>query len=256
VAYLVTILIQGGLKYVLNVGRGRLVEDVTRRLREVVYGRIDGIVTESARSVDGDRIDTGAMVSMVAAEVEDVGGFVGESISLPLLQGGTLLAVAGYLFWLQPLIAAFAIFVYLPQILIVPRVQRIINRHARLHARQVRRIGAEVVHRATSGARDTSRAARFAYHVAQAFETRIRIYRRKFFLTFVGNFLDALGPLLVLLVGGWLVIRGEVEAGTIVVFISGFHKISGPWDELVNFYRTASNAQTKYNLLRDSIEIS
>ena len=72
----------------------------------------------------------------------------------------------------------------------------------------------------------------------------------KFFLTALGNFLDALGPLIVFAVGGWLVIHGEVPVSTIVVFISGVQKVSDPWDQLITFYRTASNSQAKYELIR------
>ena len=39
----------------------------------------------------------GALVSMVAAEAEDVAGFVAESLSVPLLQGGTIIGVLAYL---------------------------------------------------------------------------------------------------------------------------------------------------------------
>ncbi len=38
--YLATLAVQGVLKYILNLSRGRLVEDTTRRLREAIYSRI------------------------------------------------------------------------------------------------------------------------------------------------------------------------------------------------------------------------
>jgi len=38
-----------------------------------------------------------------------VGGFASESFSVPMLQIGTIVWVMGYLLWVQPLIAAFAI---------------------------------------------------------------------------------------------------------------------------------------------------
>ncbi len=79
------------------------------------------------------------------------------------------------------------------------------------------------------------------------------IYRVKFFLTFVGNFVDALGPLIVLSVGGWLVLNGKAEVGTLVVFVSGFQKVAEPWDQLLTFYRTTSNARTKYRLIVDTL---
>jgi ABC-type bacteriocin/lantibiotic exporter with double-glycine peptidase domain len=65
--------------------------------------------------------------------------------------------------------------------------------------------------------------------------------------------LDAVGPLIVLTVGGLLVVRGSVEMGTLVVFISGFQKLADPWDQLTGFYRMLSNARVKYRLISDTL---
>ena len=54
-------------------------------------------------------------------------------------------------------------------------------------------------------------------------------------------------------VGGWLVIKGSVPLGSLVVFISGVQKVSDPWDQLITFYRTASNTQAKYELIRKTL---
>ena len=89
--------------------------------------------------------------------------------------------------------------------------------------------------------------------VESIFTTRMLIYRYKYFLTFLGNFLDALGPLVVLLAGGYLVIRGQTDISTLVVFISGFQKIADPWDQLVTFYRTVSNARVSYGLVAEAL---
>lgn len=77
------------------------------------------------------------------------------------------------------------------------------------------------------------------------------VYLLKYLLTALGNFLDALEPMVVLVVGGYLVIRGETDVSTLVVFISGFQKIGDPWDELINCYRTISNAKVTYGLVAD-----
>ena len=50
----------------------------------------------------------------------------------------TALSVLGYLVWVQPFIASFAVVIYLPQLVIVPSTQRGINRFARSHAKPVR----------------------------------------------------------------------------------------------------------------------
>lgn len=251
--YLLILLLQGGLKYLLNVSRGRLVERVTRRLRETTYNAIGVAPATLPDAPDELRLETGAVVSIVAAETEDVAGFVGDSLSLPLLQGGTMLAVTGYLALLNPLIAGVAAAVYLPQLVLVPLLQRRINRYAALHARQVRSLGNEVVRRMEDATRGDQQAQQFHRWVKRAYDSRMRIYLMKYFLTFLGNFLDALGPLSIFMVGGWFVIERGTDIATIVVFISGFQKIAGPWDELITFYRTATTAQTRYALVREAV---
>jgi ABC-type multidrug transport system fused ATPase/permease subunit len=251
--YVAVLLLQGGIKYVLNVARGRIVETVTRSLRLHIVERL-GLRPHAAHDHVADR---GTVVSMLAAESEDVAGFVGESISTPFMEGGSALAVLGYLAWVQPLIAALAVVVYAPQLIVVPRVQRRINRYARLHAMLVRRLGDRFVrddpHGAERAADAAARRAGFARLIDRTFTARMRVYRSKFFLTAFSNFLDALGPLAVLLVGGMLVIAGHAQVSTLVVFISGFQRIQDPWDQLVTFYRGVSIARVKYELIQRTL---
>jgi ABC-type multidrug transport system fused ATPase/permease subunit len=246
--YLLLLVVQGGIKYVLNVSRGSVVELVTRTIRTTIIDRLALHEHATAKLPDG-----GTVVSMLAAEAEDVAGFVGESISTPFLQGGSALVVLGYLAWVQPLIAAFAVIVYLPQFIVVPRVQHRINRYARLHAMLVRRLGNRFLHEdgtAHHAHQDIqARRAGFKRLIDRTYTSRIRLYRAKFFLTAFSNFLDALGPLAVLLVGGLLVIGGTTQIGTLVVFISGFQRIADPWDQLITFYRSVAIAHVKYDLI-------
>lgn len=257
-AYLSVILLQGGLKYFLNVHRGRTVEEVARTLRLTIFKKTQTGTASDAESSAHASVERGAVVAMVAAEVEDLAGFVGDSISVPLLQIGTAATVLGYLIWVEPLIAAFAIVVYLPQLFVVPLGQKRINLWAAMHARLIRRLGDMIV---APGARvpsptEPDAADRYVALVNDTFASRIHVYRIKFFLTFFGNFLDAIGPIAVLLVGGMLVIRGHTQVSTLVVFISGFQKVADPWDQLTAFYRTLSNARVKYGLIVDALKPS
>lgn len=98
-AYLGVLLVQGGLKYLLNVLRGWLVEDVARLLRHMIF--------DGTQNADGQAaVKKGAVVSMVASEVEDLAGFVGDSVSFPLLQIGTAVSAMGYLIWVEPRITS------------------------------------------------------------------------------------------------------------------------------------------------------
>ncbi len=249
--YLVVLLLQGGLKYWMNVARGGLVERVALQLRRRIFKHLIG---GPVHHRDGAaHIDKGAVVSMTSAEVEEVAGFVGDAISVPLLQAGTAFGTLGYLFWVQPEIAAFALALFLPQIFLVPLGQRRINRWAAIHARLLRKLGGVIVAGERAHLTPQHSERRFNHLAEGARTTRVLIYRVKFALTFLGNFIDAIGPLIVLTVGGWLVLQGKTEVGTLVVFISGFQKVADPWDQLLTFYRTTSNARTKYRLIVDAL---
>jgi hypothetical protein len=63
-AYLAAILLQGGLKYRLNLRRGRVVEVAALELRRLIHA--------AALAGGGGVRDRGALVSMAAAEAEDV----------------------------------------------------------------------------------------------------------------------------------------------------------------------------------------
>ena len=54
---------------------------------------------------------------------------------------------------------------------------------------------------------------------------------------------------MVLIVGGYLVIRGQTTIGTVVAFISGFERLSGPLRDLLNFYREYSQAKVQYQMI-------
>jgi ABC-type multidrug transport system fused ATPase/permease subunit len=80
--WIAVLLVQGGLKYLINLRRGLVVEKVARELRGRVHHltrREDGQAPRAAH----DGANAGLLVSMVAAEAEAVAGFVAESISVP-----------------------------------------------------------------------------------------------------------------------------------------------------------------------------
>lgn len=253
-AYLVRILVQGGLNYVLNVTKGHVLEDVTRDLRCRILQRQGERDEASPDASFTSKADEGTTVSMLAAESEDIGGFASESLAVPLLQTATILWVLGYLVWVEPLIAGLAVLVYAPQMILVPRVQGIVNRLARKRISLVRQLGREAVHpEQTSDAELAGWQERTGGLVENIFQTGMMIYRHKYFLTFLGNFLDALGPLIVLIVGGYLVIHDRTDVSTLVVFISGFQRLADPWDQLINFYRTLSTAKVSFGLVVDAL---
>lgn len=244
-AYLGIVSLQGAIKFALNMIKGAAVETIARDIRLRTVG--DTSVAGRRHTAAVTPASAGTIVSMLAAETEDVSGFGGEAFGLPLLTGATIFYVVAYLLWIEPMIAILAVALYLPQALIVPVTQRAINRLARLRILNVRSIGRIAVERAPSNVTG---------HVIiqRIYKLRIAIYARKYALAALGNFLDALGPIVVLSFGGYMVINGATQVGTLLVFISGLNKIADPWDQLINFYRSVSNTAVAYDMIRGQID--
>jgi hypothetical protein len=99
-AYAALALTEGGVKLWLNVYRSWVSERAVRHLRHAI-----GAMTQRALAADDRAKAEGVEISMMLSESEPIGGFVGVSISEPLLQGGILLSVFGYLAWLEPWMA-------------------------------------------------------------------------------------------------------------------------------------------------------
>src|SRR5439155_23670260 len=101
-------------------------ERAIRHLRRLVHALVDSNSAASS-TLEAE----GVQASMIVAEVEGVGGFVGGSVSEPLLQGGILVSVLAYMvqvdFWMAP--TAFLLFV--PQLVFVPLMRGGMNRGTR-----------------------------------------------------------------------------------------------------------------------------
>jgi ABC-type bacteriocin/lantibiotic exporter with double-glycine peptidase domain len=253
-AYLLVLLIQGSLKYSLNLVKGRVLEEVSRDLRKRILKR-KWEAQRSASPAGDSSTDSGTTLSILTAESESIGEFASMSLATPLLQSATIAWVMGYLIWVEPQIAALAILIYAPQIFLVPKIQRNINRFSRRRTRIMRKLGREAVAFETIvDGEHASPIIRTSLFVNMIFRIRMIIYRQKYILTFLGNFLNSLGTLVVLLVGGYMVIEGQTSVSTLVVFISGFQKISEPWDELINFYRSVSTARVNYGMVAETLD--
>ena len=240
--YLAALLLHGGLKYVRNLYRSRIAEGVVRALRL----RIVNAESFGAESDDGTK------QSVISSEAEKIGAFVGESVSTPLLNAGVVVSIAGYMLIVEPLVAAVAIGFLLPSILFVPMIQRAINELAEEKTTLVRSLGecvleiGRVESDAKTQAEDESESL-----TEDIYGLRLRIFTLKYAMKFLNNLVGHLGPLSVLMVGGWLVIRGDTQVGMIVAFISGYERMSNPARDLLNFYRRLSLMRMQYRLVRE-----
>jgi ABC-type multidrug transport system fused ATPase/permease subunit len=256
-AYVAVVLVQGGIKLWVNIYRARVSESATRHLRL------------QARQVSKDNVPTepgqeGVQLSIIVSEVEPVGGFVGMSFSEPLLHGGILLSVFGYMLFLQPLMALVCLGVFLPQTVFVPMMQATINRRTKAKIKILREVSVDIVNSATGqpGAapqpnvgtqpKDESDSA-YVQHADRIFQLDMHIFRLKFSMNFLMNSMQHLAVAAILFVGGWFVVEGRTEVGTVVAFISGLDRVNDPWGDLVNYFREMTSSRVKYKLVERAL---
>ena len=252
--YFVVLVIQGGLKYAINLLKGRVKEQVACDLRQRTIER-KCTLSRPGSDTDPDVLNSGTMVSMLTSESEEVGEFASASLSTPLLQTTTIAWVLAYLIWVEPLIAGLAVLIYAPQVFIVPKIQRTVNRLARRRTQAMRKLGHEtVIFENASGNAEERLRKQAGLFIRLVFKIRMIIYQQKYILTILGNFLNSFGILVVLLVGGYMVIHNQTNVSTLVIFMSGFQKISDPWDQLIQFYRSVSNARVTFSLVAEVLD--
>ncbi len=235
----------GLLKLVLNLYRSWVSETAVKWLRGVISDLAQrpetALPTEKAGGVE---------ISMVIAEADPIGGFVGSGVSEPLLQGGVMIAVICYLVYLQPLMAVVGVAVFVPQLFLIPRVQGAINRRVGVRIWALRKISVSLV---VMTSRSEEANLRQERRVEQIFHLNMGILKLKFTLNFIMNCLTAIGTAVVLGLGGYYVIEGRTDVGTVVAFVSGLSKIASPWGDLVNWYREFQVTRERYKLVAQAL---
>jgi ABC-type bacteriocin/lantibiotic exporter with double-glycine peptidase domain len=240
-AYAGVALTEQSLKLCLNVYRGWVAEDSVRTLRVLVGGH---------HGLEHGAAATGVEISMILEEVEPIGGFTGVSVSEPLLQGGILLSVVGYMLYLDLSLALLGLLFFLPQLVFVPLMQGAINRRAQARILTKRGLSGGVVEAATDASDDWKWA---RAPIERVFSLNMGIYKLKFSMNLLMNLMHHSAVAMALGIGGWQVLHGRIEIGTVVAIVGGLGKLNDPWGDLVNWARELSVVGVKYRLFSDVV---
>lgn len=244
-AYAGTALVQGGTKLVVNIYRSWIGERATRDLRRRVH-----LLVSSTSAASSTLEAEGVQASMIVAEVEGIGGFIGSAVSEPLLQGGILLSVLGYMIHVDFWMALTAFLLFVPQLIFVPLMQGAMNERVRARVQIIRLLSISVVE-GTAG--DAARDRDDDERIQHVFDLNMGFFKLKFSMNFLMNLSTQLQIVGALLVGGWAVYQNRLEIGGVVAFISGIGRITDPWGDLVNYFRDANLTQVRYALVRDAV---
>ena len=251
--YLIAALIISGLKNILNIRSAGLGEWMIRSLRGNIFSNSSHLgPNETLDETVTDK--SGTVVTMISSEAEAVGKFVGDCISTPVVQAGTLLSVLSYMLYTEPLLGLVVLFIAVPQLVIVPLIQRRINAHTRVRARTLRQAGDLVVDNIRRGSESVSSLkTEVGKTFATIYDVRLSIFKLKFGLKFLVSALQSLGVFTLLFAGGIMVLDGRTEIGIVVAFISGLDRVLDPWRELIAFVRSTSAAKVQFDLIEGTL---
>lgn len=235
--YLLAISLNGLNKYVLNVFKGYVAERFLRRFRLLVY---------RAWRNDPHSKQQSEIIPILAQEVEPIGGFAADVLTLPVLQGGTLVTILLFMFIQDPVLGTAALTVLPIQLVLLPKLQRRVNALSRMRIREVRDLGRNLNEQLRDIAGDaeiTKMGASFRglEHV------RRRIFILKFFIKGLNNFLTALTPFLFYSLGGYFVIEGRISLGALVAVLAAHKDFSAPLKELFRYYQTLEDTRIRYH---------
>lgn len=244
VIYLAVVLVQSAAKFTLRIYEGWLSESAIRHNRR----HLSRLYAED-RTGNGEG-ENGRAVSIIGSEIEKLGGFVGDGLSQPVVNAGMLIFGIGYMVSVEPIIGLIGILALIPQIALVPVIQKQINRLIEKRVEKMREVSDELseLH---PGEDDSHKELLDPIHrgISYLYNNRMWFFILKFGMKTLINLLNALAPLCVLVVGGYLAIKGETSVGIIVAFISGFDRMSSPMRELLSYYRMAAQAAVQHRMI-------
>ena len=254
--FLAAVLLSSGLKYLINILQTLISQRALANMRKELYHHILTLPLSFFR-----RTGPGLVVSSVVTELASSGDFVGMAIGVPITTALTLLAFAGYLFWLNPWLAALCLSIYPVILFLVPMLQKRANR-ANIRRVDTTRALSNKITESISGIHEIHgngayriENKKFDRLVEKLLKIRIvwNLYRLS--VKVMNNFFTNLGPLFVFILGGYLTIKGRLELGALVAFLSAQEKLYDPWKELIAFYQLYQDASVRYKKTMEYFDV-
>lgn len=251
--YLASLLFNAVIGWARIAWNGRLAEDLVRSLRVRVFTHIQRL------SIDHFTEEmSGRLMSRMTSDIEAFGSLLQEGFIELIVQAVTLVLVTGFLFFLDPELAAFTILFVAPLMLLLTLwFSRSSERgYATVRERiadvladfQENLTGIRVVKAYNRERRNVSR------HINTLGEYRdANLHTVRLAATFdSGSNLIALsGQALIVLVGGRMMLAGELTVGELTAFLLYLASFYGPIQHLVQLYNIYQRGQAALLKLRD-----
>ncbi|MEA2782558.1 MAG: putative transport system ATP-binding protein [Rhodospirillaceae bacterium] len=253
--FLVFVVINNWFKVYINTAKGRLGERMLRRLRYELFDRVLRFPQAQFRKVKQAEIAT-----MIKDEVEPLGGFIGDAFIQPAFLGGYALTALYFMLLQSVWLGLVAVAILLVQAVVIPRLRKKIlrlGRQRQLTARALAGRIAEVVDGSVEiHTHDTSNYERadIVSRLATIYDIRFELYKRKFAVKGLNNFLAQVTPFTFYLLGGLLAFAGRVDLGIIVAVINAYKDLPGPVKELIDWDQQRQDVQIKYEQVVEQFE--
>jgi putative ABC transport system ATP-binding protein len=246
--FLLLVVINGAFKYWINVSKGALGERMLRRMRFELFTLILRFTPDALRTVKSSETAT-----IIKDEVEPIGGFIGDAFILPLFLGTQAATALIFIIIQNVWLGLLAGGIVGVQFLVIPRLRRELLRLGKQRQLASRRLagrigevvdGIEVVHVHQAA---TWERAEIGQRLFELFDLRFRIYKRKFIVKFLNNFLAQMTPFFFYSVGGYFALRGQLDIGQLVAVIAAYRELPPPLKELIDWDQQRLDVQVKYD---------
>ena len=246
--YLAAVIFFSVLKYLISVIQTVITQRTTARMRKALYSHILTLPLNFFRNTQ-----PGTVVNSLSAELTVPGNFAGMAIAAPVTNLLTLLAFAAYLFWLNPLLAAVSLSIYPIVVFLIPLLQKGVNRANKKRVDAARDSSARIaesisgIHEIQGNGAYRIENNKYNTLVNRLLKIRIVWSLYRFAVKSANGFFTSLGPFLVFILGGYLTIKGQLELGALVAFLSAQERLFDPWKELIEFYQVYQDGKVTYN---------
>jgi putative ABC transport system ATP-binding protein len=255
VLFLVMVTINGLFKKTINTHKGRMGERMLRRLRYELYDRILLFPPAHFRKVKAAEFS-----SMIKDEVEPLGGFIGDAYVQPAFLGGQALTALLFIMLQSVWLGLIVIAVLGVQAFVIPRLRKRIlalGKERQITARQLAGRIAETVdgvQEIHTNATSNYERADIAHRLGRIFRIRFELFQRKFTAKFLNNLLAQTTPFTIYLIGGYLVLSGDMQVGAVVGVLLAYKDLPGPVKELIDWDQQRQDVQQKYEQVAEQFQ--
>ena len=247
IGFLIAVALNGWFKLYINTYKGKLGEQLLRRLRYELFDRVLRYPVAKVRQVKPSEV-----TSAIKDEVEPLGLFFGDAFSIPVFLGAQAITGLLFLFLQSTMFGVITLAIVLFQAWIIPLLRRRLLELGRMRQTAARRLsgrigeyvqGMDDVH--LHGVSNRARANIWSM-LRNILAIRFELYQRKFQVKFLNNFLIQLLAFLFYLIGGYLVITGRMDIGALVASIAAYKDLPAPIKGIIDWDQQRLLNQIRY----------